>query len=75
VEWTTEWPTEPGVYWFYGWCVSYRRVPANFYCVEVWKEGNSIGYEACGHSLYKSEGAEGVWQPVQFPEPPEEQET
>ena len=76
MNWTTEWPTEPGHYWFYGWCFRDRDKPAKFHCVEVWKLQKGRAYVTDGHFLYKAEGAEGVWQPVEFPElPPVREDT
>jgi len=73
MNWTSEWPTEPGHYWFYGWCFSDRDRPARFHYTTVGKTPRGVCYVADGYFLYKAEGAEGVWQEVQFPELPEEE--
>ena len=72
MNWTDEWPTEPGHYWLYGWCFRDRDDPADFYHVEVAKTMNSIAYITNGHFLYEMEGGEGIWHPIIFPELPQE---
>lgn len=74
MNWTSEWPTTPGYYWFYGWCWPgwrHERISKLLY-VEAKRTSNRIAYVTEGHFLYRAEGAEGVWQPVQAPELPEE---
>jgi len=79
-EWTTEWPTEPGLYWFYGWCFgeiikfSTKNKPPELHYVSVRLTGmppkQSPMYVTNGHFLYKQEGAEGKWLKVELPELP-----
>lgn len=71
MSWTSEWPIEPGWYWFYGWPFSDRDKLASLYCVEVWKLQNGYAYVTHGHFMYKGEGAEGLWQPMTLPELPQ----
>ncbi len=65
--WTEQWPTKPGYYWFYGWPFKDRDDKPKLHFVEVWKEG---AFVTNGHFLYKSEGGEGYWMPVETPTPP-----
>ena len=71
-DWTKEWPTERGWYWFYGqtskmvWDMRPEYIP-----VKVRKDGT--GKPICvgnGHFLYKAEGARGLWTPMVTPTPP-----
>jgi hypothetical protein len=73
-EWTAEWPTESGRYWFYGWrfMPAYDRSP-ELSLVEIWKSpSGGLLYVTGGHFLYKEEGARGVWQKAILPELPPE---
>ena len=70
MNWTSKWPTEPGYYWFYGWCFNDRDGPANLHYVEVFKIANGIARVTDGHFLYEREGGEGIWRPVELPEIP-----
>lgn len=74
MNWTSEWPTEPGHYWFYGCRYAGRARPGRPYYVTVLERQTlgSVYYITCGDYLSKAGGAEGVWQPVQFPELPRE---
>jgi len=73
-DWTEDWPTEPGHYWFYGWCFrpwgSVRVRPPEWHFVRVSRTANSLAFVTDGHFLYKSEGGEGLWMPAMLPEPP-----
>lgn len=68
--WTSEWPTEQGYYWFYGWCFCHRDRPPGFHCVEVYRTAIGFRYATGGHFLYETEGASGIWQPVKLPNLP-----
>jgi len=76
--WTKHWPTEPGYYWFYGWCFSYdydvrtrqKPYPIKHYFVEARKVSNGVLYVTDGHFLSKAEGALGIWCVAELPAPP-----
>lgn len=71
-QWVKEWPTEPGWYWFYG--LRYSREQPELNPVQVWRAGDgNNAYVVRGSFLYKSEGAEGVWQPMALPDLPGEE--
>ncbi len=67
-EWKDEWPTEKGLWWFYGWCFGkegFRDDQEPELClVEVSGslDNSSFTYVTNGHFLYKAEGATGKWQ-------------
>jgi len=72
--WTEEWPTEPGWYWFIGrlhhWCDEELR------SVRVYVSGatrSGVVYETDGRFIYEDESA-GVWCPAVLPEPPHSEE-
>jgi len=70
-EWTTEWPTEPGMYWFYG----YRYGKDNdekpeMQLLEVSKIANGFMYIAEGNFMYKSEVEEAHFQKAILPKAP-----
>lgn len=71
-DWTKEWPTKRGWYWFLGqtsrimWDMRPEYLP-----VRVCKD--SVGkliYVVGGRFLYKSEGARGLWTRMLMPDPP-----
>ena len=74
--WQTEWPTEPGTYWFYGWC--FKKSPLRkteepkMHLISVHKISNGTTYITNRHFLYKEEGAEGMWLKAELPTPPKE---
>lgn len=70
--WTKEWPTCPGYYWFYGWCFGDRDRAAKHHYVKVRKIANGVSYVADGHFLYKAEGGDGYWSPAITPVLPDE---
>ena len=75
VKWATEWPTEAGDYWFYGWldhCDISNMVSPMIYFIEVW--GLRIGEKAYtwgNEHLKKDQGGYGLWTKIEFPELPE----
>lgn len=70
--WTTEWPTEPGFYWFYGWPYRDREREPEWCFVRVSQIANKKPmYATNGHVMYKSDGGTGKWLPVVLPEAPE----
>lgn len=74
--WQDEWPTKPGVWWFYGWCFGKRGLNKDrepeLCLVKVSGPLGSGGfaYVTNGHFLYKAEGAIGTWQEALLPELP-----
>lgn len=70
VAWTTEWPVEPGRYWFYGFRFKDRDRPPEFITVRVHKGMNSVMYVAGASFMYRGEGDYGVWAKLDTPEPP-----
>ncbi len=73
-DWTKDWPTEPGYYWFYGWCFRQwgetRDRPPEWHFVKVRRTANSLALITDGHFLHKAEGGEGRWIPANMPKPP-----
>ncbi len=58
--WTQEWPTEPGMYWFYGQRYDEKQVELCF--MRVWRAGdNSLFFICEGNVLYKSEAGPVAW--------------
>ena len=71
MSWSKKWPNKRGYYWFFGWCFSSRTRLPELHFVKVRLDGTKRPlYITNGHFLYKAEGAEGVWLPVELPEPP-----
>ncbi len=71
--WSKDWPTEPGYYWFYGWCWRGWRddhTPELHYVEVALDSTGKPMYITNGHFLYKAEGADGFWLPVKLPELP-----
>ena len=77
--WTTEWPTAPGWYWFYGW--AYGKIvvgepePPRLEAAQVHMAGpfskRFLMTIRSGAFMYKSEGAIGMWCPMMMPELPD----
>lgn len=74
-DWSEEWPTEPGRYWFYGYkwkpFTSDMDKPPEMFLVKVRDGGNGVMRVTDGHFLYKAEGGRGLWTPAVLPEIPE----
>jgi hypothetical protein len=71
-EWTDEWPTEPGEYWFYGWEHGKREdmeKPPEMSFVRARQGRDSMFYVAGGHFIYRQE-AVGKWTKANLPDPP-----
>jgi hypothetical protein len=66
-KWSSIWPTEPGVYWFYGVRTKSREFEPGLYFVRVWKIANGWAYVADGNFLFEGEGAKGFFSPVELP--------
>lgn len=76
MEWTTEWPVEPGIYWFYGWRFGYDERLPELSFVEVRSLRNATGGFSLtgitrGHFMYEQEGHEGAWLPAELPPLPQ----
>ena len=72
-EWTKEWPTEPGRYWFWGqvsrsW--TGKECKPDYFLVKVRRCVNGVMYVTDGRFIYEAEGAKGVWCLAIVPEPP-----
>lgn len=69
--WTTEWPTEPGHYWFWGYPFKRSDRPDEMHLVRVYRVANGVANVTNGHFLYKAEARDGGrWAPATLPEPP-----
>lgn len=68
-DWPTEWPTEPGWYWFYGRRSAFTE-QSELFPTRVFKASNSVVYVASGGFIYQEEGATGIWQLMTLPELP-----
>lgn len=77
-QWTKDWPTDEGWYWFYGTRWNRDGSPngesdttKKLHVVKVVIAANDIAIHLCqGVPIYKFEGAKGVWTPVQMPDLP-----
>jgi hypothetical protein len=75
MEWSREWPTESGFYWFWGWFWKSQydgrgNEPKKMHLVECRKIQNGFLYITHGHFIYQEEGAIGQWLPATRPTPP-----
>ena len=72
MEWTAEWPTQNGHYWFYGWCwkSEANKPEMHFVRVGAIATPGKFAYVTNGHFLFVGEGAEGKWLKAELPEPP-----
>ncbi len=64
--WTTDWPTEPGWYWFYGWAFGLvEDHPPKLHAVNV-AAGNSDDVMRIidGNFMWKTEGHQGIFTPM-----------
>lgn len=70
VNWTKEWPRTAGRYWFYG--IRYKNSDRReIFTVNVMICSNGVPVYVCeGQFLYKQEGAEGYFAPMEEPELP-----
>lgn len=76
--WTYEWPTKPGLYWFYGWITGYHflhiedePLPAELDLVEVGIDSTgSLFYVTDGRFVFKEEDGYGKWQLAVLPDLP-----
>ena len=70
-QWSTEWPVEPGAYWFCGFCPGSSEEQMVFVVAFLAEDGNLV-YTGNGHSMHKSENC-GIWTPANVPSWPVEQ--
>lgn len=78
--WSDKWPTEPGVYWFYGFTSVHevKRYLPETHFVTVKREANGLFFYTYGlffytHAQFIYDGdAVGLWQKVDVPEPPKD---
>lgn len=69
-DWTDNWPSISGFYWFYGKRFANDTDNRLFMSRVHRKDNGDCIYICDGNFLYKSEGAEGVWKPIEKPELP-----
>ena len=69
-EWTPDWPTKPGWYWFYGHKYGEDRVSMSV--VRVDKISNGLMHVIDGAFMYKQEKHRGVFQRMSTPVVPVE---
>jgi len=74
-EWTRDWPTEPGLYWFYGFRYGHISVgiekERELLLVRVNKTQTGVMCVAEGHFMYKSEPEDARFIKVLLPKFPE----
>ncbi len=69
-QWTEEFPTEPGFYWFYGYLYGHKFGP-EFALIEVLKaSNNNMAYIAHGKIVYKKDVVLPHFQKADLPELP-----
>lgn len=75
MNWTNQWPTEPGEYWFYGWCWGSRARDPQMHFVRASRTGPpehpGLVVVTDGHFLWQSEGGLGLWCPAKLPDAPD----
>lgn len=68
-QWTREWPTTPGRYWFFG-----RRSRSaerdELFAAIVVQASNTMVHIIEGSFAYQEEGAVGRWAPMELPDLP-----
>lgn len=69
-EWTPDWPTEPGWYWFYGHRYGAEIVSMN--TVHVKRASNNVIRVMDGAFMYQQEKHRGVFQRIPTPVVPAE---
>jgi len=75
-QWTSEWPTEPGMYWFYGWAFLNKPRPVGeakmVLARMVLGQNGAPVYVSRGRFMYDEECI-GLWTPAILPDAPLEQ--
>jgi hypothetical protein len=76
--WTKDWPTKPGLYWFFGWLSEFAIRNDREPRLEIVKameagppEKQWMSFVSNGGFVYKSEGAKGFFKPMDLPELPD----
>ncbi len=69
-EWTSDWPTKPGWYWFYG--QKYGEVERSMSTIRVRRAMNGVYRVIDGHFMYQQEGHRGMFQRIPTPVVPTE---
>ena len=64
------WPTEPGYYWFWGYCYGKDRGKELVLC-KVGQIANGLMVSANGHFIFKQKVEEPMFIPATLPELPE----
>ena len=72
--WATEWPTEPGAYWFYGYrfgrvSVGVIQAPELLH-LRVRQVSNGMVYICEGHFMSKKDVVEPHFKKITLPKPP-----
>lgn len=62
--WSEEWPTTPGIYWFYGYLDSWN---GRELVVAKMVSDCSFGYILPGKEIHRGGGIEGLWLPIEEP--------
>jgi hypothetical protein len=66
-EWTKQWPTQSGWYWFYGFLWGQNgSTPPEARPIRMVKISKGVLGDAGGFMIYETE-AEGVWQEIDLP--------
>jgi len=77
-EWSTEWPTEPGFYWFYGWPYKKekeRGIKPELNSIKVSKISNGVMITRSGAFWFREEwGGEGKFISAKMPALPDIEE-
>ncbi|NQS88493.1 hypothetical protein HQ584_01705 [Patescibacteria group bacterium] len=74
MKWSKKWPTEEGIYWFYGYrygkisCGSENK--PEYMMVTVYKISNGFMYTGNGQIMYESEVEDAHFQKAILPDPP-----
>jgi len=69
-KWTKTWPTEPGMYWFYGWPFGEKSHKPELNLVRLWAVSNGVIMIRDGTSWFKNEGGIGMFCEVKLPDLP-----
>lgn len=69
MEWSKEWPSKPGWYWFYG--QQFKGEENELKAVEVFISGSNKPVVSAGsHFIFKSEVGDCRWLPIEKPSLP-----
>lgn len=73
IEWSEEFPTEKGNYWFYGWTSSFENdetEPRMRFVKIIVLDDGSLYVVADGQLMFKCEEPKGKWAKADVPNPP-----